>query len=193
MAVYGNGDMLTEESPIDTLSHYAVSKLCGELYLKQYKQYGIDYTIYRLFNVYGYGQDMKNPNQGMASIYLAQAIKNGHVDVKGSFERYRDFVYIDDVVSALELGLDDKTNSEIYNVCTQKKTTVQNLLDVISDTITHGREPITYTNIGGYDGDQHGTTVDNSKLKSLGWDVTVDLNTGINNFYVDLCKEKELD
>ena len=136
---------------------------------------------------------MKNPNQGMASIYLAQAIKNGHVDVKGSFERYRDFVYIDDVVSALELGLDDKTNSEIYNVCTQKKTTVQNLLDVISDTITHGREPITYTNIGGYDGDQDGTTGDNSKLKSLGWDVTVDLNTGINNFYVDLCKEKELD
>ena len=120
MAVYGEGDFFKETDEINPIYHYGVSKLCGELYLKQYEQYGIDYTIFRLFNVYGYGQDMENLNQGMVSIYLAQALKSKIIEVKGSFDRYRDFVYIDDVVSALVLGLEDETNSEIYNVCNKR-------------------------------------------------------------------------
>ena len=54
----------------------------------------------RMFNVYGPGQDMKNLKQGMVSIYLAQALKNKRIVVKGSLNRVRDFIYIDDVVDA---------------------------------------------------------------------------------------------
>ena len=34
----------------------------------------------------------------MVSIYLAQALKNNKIIVKGSLNRFRDFVHIDDVV-----------------------------------------------------------------------------------------------
>ena len=182
MAVYGEGDFFKETDDINPISHYGISKLCGELYLKQYKQYGIDYTIFRLFNVYGYGQDMENLNQGMVSIYLAQSLKSKTVEVKGSFDRYRDFVYIDDVVSALVLGLEDKTNSEIYNVCNKRKTTVGELLQLIFE-VHDDSHLFEAKNIGKYDGDQDGNTGDNSKLKELGWKPTMRLEDGIKKFY----------
>ena len=51
-----------------------------------------------MFNVYGPGQNMNNLMQGMVSIYLSQALKNRKIIVKGSLSRFRDFIYIDDVV-----------------------------------------------------------------------------------------------
>ena len=185
MAVYGNGDFFKETDEINPISHYGVSKLCGELYLKQYQTYGIDYTIFRLFNVYGYGQDMKNMNQGMVSIYLAQSLKSKTIEVKGSFDRYRDFVYIDDVVSALILGLEDKTNGEIYNVCAKRKTTVGELLNLIFEA-HDDTELFKAKNIGQYDGDQNGNTGDNYKLMKLGWKPTIKLEDGIKKFYNDV-------
>ena len=185
MAVYGEGDFFKETDEINPISHYGVSKLCGELYLKQYEQYGIDYTIFRLFNVYGYGQDMENLNQGMVSIYLAQSLKSKTIEVKGSFDRYRDFVYIDDVVSTLVLGLESKTNGEIYNVATKRKTTVGELLDLIFKTHDNPNS-FKAVNIGQYDGDQDGNTGDNRKLKKLGWRPTMKLEDGIQKFYNDI-------
>ena len=43
---------------------------------------------------------MKNLKQGMVSIFLAQMLKNKHIHVKGSPDRYRDFIHVDDVVEA---------------------------------------------------------------------------------------------
>jgi len=190
MAVYGEGDFFKETDEINPISHYGVSKLCGELYLKQYEQYGIDYTIFRLFNVYGYGQDMENLNQGMVSIYLAQSLKSKTIEVKGSFERYRDFVYIDDVVSALVLGLESKTNGEIYNVATKRKTTVKKLLKLIFEAHNDDTDLFEAKNIGQYDGDQDGNTGDSEKLKKLGWKPSVKLKDGIKKFYNDVKENK---
>lgn len=63
----------------------------------------------RFFNVYGVGQNMDNLRQGMASIFLAMALKDRHVLVKGSKDRFRDFVYIDDVVDAVLKGASPRT------------------------------------------------------------------------------------
>tara|TARA_R110000822_G_scaffold174181_4_gene313836 strand:+ start:257 stop:1153 length:897 start_codon:yes stop_codon:yes gene_type:complete len=185
MAVYGEGDFFKETDPINPISHYGISKFCGELYLKQYQQYGIDYTIFRLFNVYGYGQDMKNLNQGMVSIYLAQSLKDKTIKVKGSLERYRDFIYIDDVINALILGLQPDTNQEIFNVSSKIKTTVGKLLKLIFNAHDDPQSFQTL-NIGQYEGDQNGNTGDNQKLKQLGWLPTTNLKEGIRKFYKDV-------
>tara|TARA_Y100000310_G_scaffold188811_1_gene188804 strand:- start:242 stop:1159 length:918 start_codon:yes stop_codon:yes gene_type:complete len=185
MAVYGNGDFFKETDEINPISHYGVSKLCGELYLKLYEIYGMDYTIFRLFNVYGYGQDMENLNQGMVSIYLAQSLNSKTVEVKGSVDRYRDFIYIDDVISALVLGLESKTNGEIYNVSNKRKTTVRELLDLIFKA-HRDSDSFKVKNIGQYDGDQDGNTGDNRKLKRLGWKPIMKLEDGIKKFCEDV-------
>ena len=56
------------------------------------------------------GVDLKNLNQGMFSIYLAQAVKSTKIEITGRLERYRDFVFISDVVDALMLIPKSKKN-----------------------------------------------------------------------------------
>ena len=63
-----------------------------------------------MFNVYGPGQDLSNLRQGMVSIFIAQALKKERVHVKGSLERFRDFIYIDDGDSWYRLCLNDSKN-----------------------------------------------------------------------------------
>ena len=43
---------------------------------------------------------MGNLKQGMVSIFLAQALDKKHILVKGDSDRYRDLLYIDDVVDS---------------------------------------------------------------------------------------------
>ena len=94
-----------ENMSLHPTSFYAVGKLASEHYLRLYSKFGIKTTALRLFNVYGPGQNLKNLRQGMVSIYLAQAMKNRKVVVKGSGDRFRDLVYIDDVVDAFYKSL----------------------------------------------------------------------------------------
>ena len=59
-AIYGNPDTIPcdENTPVDPLTPYALSKHVGELYLKLFSDtYGLDYTILRYANVYGPGQN----------------------------------------------------------------------------------------------------------------------------------------
>ena len=46
-----------------------------------------------MFNVYGRGQDMKNLKQGIFGIYLAQALRNKKILVKGSLNNLRLYLY----------------------------------------------------------------------------------------------------
>jgi UDP-glucose 4-epimerase len=136
MSVYGdlkNKKYKANESlNCDPLSFYGVSKLCSEFYLKQFSKLGLKYTILRLFNVYGPNQDFKNLKQGMISIYLGQLLKSNKVFVKGKLNRFRDFIYIDDVVKIL-IGclINSRTGNKIYNISTGKKTFINKILYLI--------------------------------------------------------------
>ena len=104
--------------------------------MKIYSNYGIDCISLRLFNVYGPGQNLENLKQGMISIYLAQAIKDKRVVVKGSQNRFRDFIYIDDVIRVFAEAIKIELPSfDYFNVCTGKKTTVKEVLAQISDIL----------------------------------------------------------
>ena len=137
MTVYGNlNGGVVETTLCNPVSLYGFSKIYSEQVIKYFSQFGIDYSILRLFNVYGPGQDFKNIKQGMVSIYIAQLLLNRHVDVTGSLKRYRDFIYIDDVVDALLLAITDKrTSSKTLNVGSGKLTCVIDLLNLIIKNI----------------------------------------------------------
>lgn len=180
MSVYGDQpDRPVPETAVPApKSFYGVGKLASEHYLRIYRQYGIEGATLRLFNVYGPGQNMKNLRQGMVSIYLAQALNSRHIHVKGSAERYRDFVYIDDVVDAFraaeQRGLGD---SPIYNVGTGTRTTVGHLIERLCALLPHA---VTTRYEGATPGDMHGITADCSKAThELGWRPMVGLGVGL--------------
>jgi len=145
-----------------------------------YGQSGLRTTALRLFNVYGPGQNMANLRQGMVSIYLAQLLSKDVITVKGSLDRFRDFVFIDDVVEAFSHCMDDERSfGQVYNVATGVKTTVKELLEALMRAATMKKEVIIS---GGTAGDQGGIYADVGKINTdLGFSAKTDLAKGLES------------
>ncbi len=166
MSVYGDVlDMpISETHPCNPLSFYGVGKLASEHYLRIYQTKGIQPTSLRLFNVYGPGQNLFNLRQGMVSIYLAQMLNNQKIIVKGSPDRFRDFVYIEDVVRLTLMALNNEVSiGKNYNIGTGIKTTVRDVLDKL---IRNYRKEIKVEFTNPTPGDQLGITADIQLLKN---------------------------
>ena len=180
MSVYGEQPdaPATETASTRPQSFYGVGKLASEHYLRIYRQYGIESACLRLFNVYGPGQNMENLRQGMVSIYLAHALKSRHIHVKGSAERFRDFIYIDDVVDAfLVLKKAALGTVPLYNVCTSAKTTVADLVGRIVALLPF---EVSVQYEGSTPGDMFGITGDCAKIvREIGWTARVPLDEGL--------------
>lgn len=134
MSVYGaTADApIAETHPAAPLSCYGVGKLASENYLRVFAKQLPSVSL-RMFNVYGPGQDMSNLRQGMISIYVAQAMKDNKIVVKGSLDRFRDFVYIDDVVEAwIRASRSIGAVGKSINIGTGARTSVAEVTRMIS-------------------------------------------------------------
>jgi UDP-glucose 4-epimerase len=181
MSVYGSVEdrPIAEEYKTQPKSFYGVGKLSSENYLKIYQSYGLIPTALRFFNVYGPGQNMQNLRQGMVSIYLAQLLQKNEIIVKGSLDRFRDFIYIDDCVDFMCNIIDySKTYGAIYNVGTGIRTTVDALIHKMM-AISGIEKPITVS--GETPGDQKGIYADISKAKAeIGFNPKYTLEQGLD-------------
>lgn len=180
MSVYGiqPDHAIHESAPCFPQSFYGVGKLASEHYLRIFEERGIRSTSLRLFNVYGPGQNLENLRQGMISIYLAQALRTGKIVVKGSADRYRDFVYIDDVVQAfLAVEKELATAGKVLNVCTGRRTTVGEVLKLLLSQIDRKIETVFE---GSTAGDLYGSYGNPSAIKELtGWSPKTSLEVGV--------------
>lgn len=179
MSVYGDAvnELVTEETQPVPKSFYAVGKFASEQYMRIFSEYGIQCTVLRFFNVFGVGQNLENMKQGMASIYLAQALNSGHIVIKGAGNRFRDFVYIDDVVSAVEAVLHRKGNDfEVFNVSNKRKIFVSEIVEYIESSISN----VSHEYVTGTPGDQRGIYGNSSKLQKLGWRPMVTFEDGMD-------------
>ena len=184
MSVYGDFNCsnagVKEEDEFSPKSCYGIGKLSSEKYLKIY-QNQLPFVALRMFNVYGPGQDMNNMRQGMVSIFLSQAIKDKKIVIKGSLRRFRDFIYIDDVVECwYKVSLNENILNQAINIGTGKKTTVNDLVKKIQ-SITKVDE---ISILGGTPCDQLGIYSDITKLNQIvNVKPKVDLIEGLKYFY----------
>jgi UDP-glucose 4-epimerase len=181
MSVYGDARYLPVDEAHATgpKTFYAAGKLAAEAYVKLHSTLGIDTTVFRMFSVYGPNQNLANKMQGMASIFLSFILEGKPIVVKGSKDRFRDFVYIDDVVRAWLLAWDNEASfGQTYNLGTGQKTTVEMLLNALTAACAVPEHPIQYA--GGTPGDQHGLVAGIEKIKNeLGWSPAVSLESGV--------------
>ena len=189
MSVYGDQpDMaISENKSSKPQSFYGVGKMASENYLRIYQQYGIQSTAFRICNVYGPGQNMENMRQGMVSIFVAMAIKNKHIVVKGSTKRFRDFIYIDDVVDAfVECENQSKTLSNVYNIATSIRTSVDDLLAILTTLFPYN---VSVEISGNTPGDQFGIFADIELVKNeTEWRPKFSLKDGLSEmvkFYLN--------
>lgn len=163
MSVYGDANYASEKSKFNPKTCYGVSKITSELYLKIYEK-ELSYTIFRLFNVYGPSQRLDNLKQGMIRIYISQLIKTNKIIVKGSLERSRDFIYIDDLVEIfLKLMNYKKSPGLIVNIGTGKKTTVKKIISILQNL----RKDVKITIAPSTKGDQQNIYANINKLKKI--------------------------
>lgn len=183
----GNEDLVLhptdEDSKIHPSSVYGITKQNQEqMVMTVCPTVGIAPVAFRYQNVYGPGQSLSNPYTGILSIFSTQ-IKNGNgITIFEDGKESRDFVFIDDVVEATILGLEQQeANGEVFNVGTGVPINVLTVANTLIEN--YGIEtPITIT--GNYRlGDIRHNYADLSKInKKLGFSPKVDFKEGIQRF-----------
>ena len=195
MNIYGEPEFLpvTEAEKIKPPSPYAVGKISSEYLCLIYQNFGINSTCLRLFNVYGPGQDFDNLAQGMLRIYMSYVAKGEPILVRGSTERFRDFVYVSDVVEAFYLcAINDVSIGKIYNIATGVKTTVSEAINKIAFAFGYSSDkdyPVIIADPTRQD--QFGIYGDSTLIqKELNWRPKINLDQGLKMMVAWIFKMK---
>ncbi len=124
-----------EESKIYPLSLYAFTKYAQEKMIETMcKALDINYTIFRLQNVYGKGQSLSNPYTGILSIFSERMLQNADINIFEDGQESRDFIHVIDVARAFIQSLENtETNSKILNLGSGKNTSVLEVAQLLRD------------------------------------------------------------
>jgi UDP-glucose 4-epimerase len=136
-AVYGDCPSipLTELDIPRPINAYGADKLGCELHARVATlAHGIPTIGLRLFNVYGPRQDPASPYSGVISIFADRLRRRQPVDIYGDGDQVRDFIFVDDVVSAFVAALSARQGiGEAFNVCTGQGTTIRELAGLMGE------------------------------------------------------------
>ncbi|NYT00220.1 MAG: NAD-dependent epimerase/dehydratase family protein [Methanocellales archaeon] len=177
--VYGSAEMPTKEShPMRPISFYGASKAAGDMYCFAFNStFGLDTIVLRIFNAYGPG----NAKGVMYDLFKKLELDTKHLEIIGNGLQKKDYVYIDDTVEAFMIAYGKGVSGEAYNVGSGISTTVNEIAEIISDTL--GICPkATYTGES-WIGDVESSLPDISKLKRLGWTPEISIKEGIEKLY----------
>lgn len=157
---------LSETSPV---SNYGISKLAAEQYIKNS---GVPFTILRFGNVYGPNQVPLGENQLIPRV-LSHIYNEKEFSIYGRGQQLRDYIYVSDVVSAIEHVIIHPTYG-VYNVSTEiGSRTTDVVLQIMELTGKHF--DLVFSNKG----DNRNIILSNVKLRKTGWNPKVTLKEGL--------------
>ena len=125
---------LSEDAPIGPTTVYGWGKLAAEEFVQMYgRLYGVPTVTLRLFTVYGPGQRAAGGASGLLPIFCERALAGRVLAVHGRHRR--DFVYVTDVVAAIERALgrlrDPAVSGRVYNIGTGVGTALDDLARLV--------------------------------------------------------------
>ena len=124
------GSNVTEDMPVNPMTPYAISKSAQDSFARLYTNaYGMNVCMIRFFNLVGPGQ---------AKGFMVPDFASGIAEVEkgekeylsvGNLESARDFTHVKDACRAVRLVAEKGHAGEIYNICSGKTYTAQEILD----------------------------------------------------------------
>ncbi len=173
----------SEDSAIHPTSFYGLTKQVQEqMVMLMGKNLSIPCVSLRYQNVYGPGQSLANPYTGILSIFSTR-IKNGNdINIFEDGLESRDFIYIDDVVSATETALfNENANDTVFNVGTGIAVNVLTIANLLKEKYNSN---ININVSGNYRlGDIRTNFADTKKIeKLLGFSPKIQLSEGLDYF-----------
>lgn len=138
-AVYGHSDAmpLVEETPLQPLSPYAVSKRVDEMYAELFStSFDFEVVALRYFNVYGPRQRPDSIYAAAVPIFARNLLDGRPVTIYGDGGQTRDLINVRDVVRAnLIASAHPNAAGKIFNICTGVETRLLDLLDVMYELV----------------------------------------------------------
>lgn len=172
---------LYENSPLAPLSFYGMSKLCSEEYIKFYqRRYDLEYTILRIANPYGPGQKFIR-NQGLIPMIVSKIRANEPITIYGDGSMIRDYIYIDDLINAMQAVLNSKkVSNRVLNVGNGIGVSILEVVESIETTLGIISEKNYLEAQGNFPAN---TTLNIDLIKSLtDWAPKVDFQKGVNQY-----------
>ena len=135
-AVYG--DFLkkahSEEDAVYPKSSYGIVKLAIEKYMLSYSElYGFNTLILRLSNPYG--KFHYNDRQGIINIAIRKALKGEKLQIWGSGNGIKDYIFIDDVCKILFRLIEKKFKANVINIASGNAYSVNEIAECVKRQI----------------------------------------------------------
>ena len=183
-AVYGNPESLPikENAKLHPLSPYGIHKMQAEQICQEfYSYYNIATCSLRIFSAYGEGLK----KQLFWDLYQ-KFLNNDSVELFGTGNESRDFIHVDDIVSAIHHVIEKAPfNGSAINIANGEEFTIQFVADLFHKNFHHGKT-IRFNNQV-KQGDPLNWRADISVLQSLGYSQKVSIENGIQR-YIDWIK-----
>ncbi len=154
-------------------SYYGVSKYAAERFLHLTAQRGdiaspFAVTSLRMFNVFGPGQSLTNPYQGVLAIFVGRVLRGEEVTIFGTGRQSRDFVFIDDVCDVWSRVIENtKSWGKVLDVGTGKPTSIKKLAYDVIRAAGGDRRTYPITFMSQRPGDIAGSVADMKKTRAV--------------------------
>ncbi|PKR48421.1 NAD-dependent epimerase/dehydratase family protein [Thalassospira marina] len=149
-ATYGNNTAipLSENEIPQPISFYGADKLANEVHAGLASlAYGMRFAGMRFFNVYGPRQDPSSPYSGVISIFVNHTLSDRQLQIFGTGEQTRDFVFVSDVAASLHQAMKYLQNSTQpcfikSNVCRGQEVSILDLAREITHLAGKSGDPL---------------------------------------------------
>ncbi|NTW21970.1 NAD-dependent epimerase/dehydratase family protein [Candidatus Falkowbacteria bacterium] len=171
-------DLLNEDAPLKPHSPYAATKAAADrLCYAYFKTYNLDVAVVRPFNIFGEGQ--KDGQFGaLIPIMVRRALHGENLQVFGSGSQTRDYMYIQDLISAYDMVMETQNSAgQVYNFGTGVETSVRDIAEYIAKKMG---VTVEYTN--SRPGEVSRFCADLTKAKGLGFTAKFTIWEGIDNY-----------
>lgn len=169
-AVYGEQPPtpIPETASLAPGTVYAACKVACERFLGVFAEgYGLPWTVLRLFATYGAGH-RPSAHQGIVNVMLTQLLGGNTVVVRGSLDRVRDLVAVDDAARAIvDCALEPATRGRVLNVGTGVGITVRELIGELCAAAGRRRDEVKVIEAEGTVGDPRYSVADVRALHAV--------------------------
>lgn len=192
--VYGSlgpdDEMFSEQTPLNPHSPYSASKTSADMLTKSFfDTYKMPINITRCSNNYG---PYQYPEKLIPLMFL-KAKNHETLPVYGTGLNIRDWLYVEDHCSAIDLVLRKAKPGEIYNVGGNNEKTNLTIVNLIIEFLKKNKDSTISTDLIKYVTDRKGHdfryAINSSKIKrDLGWEPSVNFEQGIEltlKWYLD--------
>ncbi|MCF7757156.1 dTDP-glucose 4,6-dehydratase [Paenibacillus xylanexedens] len=176
--VYGSlgaTGLFTEDTPLMPNSPYSASKAGGDLLVRAYHEtFGLPVNITRCSNNYG---PFQFPEK-LIPLIISRALNNEAIPVYGDGLNIRDWLYVEDHCSAIDLVIHNGQSGEVYNIGGNNERTNMYIVQTVLEQL--GKPASLIKHVQDRLGHDRRYGIDPTKIRTeLGWQPTHNFETGI--------------